>query len=124
MLGGAPDHSHELYLSDKREEPTGDMLAERVPSILGHLREAPEFAAAHSEPLQDQMVLVGELGPARQAWCKWWDRRNGCGVLTDLDDGKPVAVVSSALTTGANVSSRLKYLRSGEFVDYRRVEGA
>merc|ERR1712137_1112392 len=66
--------------------------------------------------------MVGEVGPSRQAWCKWWDGTTGCGELVDLEDNNSVAVVSAALTTGANVSPRVKYLRQGEFVEYRRVD--
>mmetsp|Transcript_44887 Transcript_44887/g.102113 ORF Transcript_44887/g.102113 Transcript_44887/m.102113 type:complete len:316 (+) Transcript_44887:1-948(+) len=121
VLKEVPDASRELYLSDKLEEPTTEVIASRVPSVLGPRMEAPEHGAWHSEPVRDKMEMVGELGPARQGWCKWWDKDTGCGEIVDLDDQGPVAVVSAALTTGANVSPRLKYLRNGEFVEYRRV---
>merc|ERR1740117_1334908 len=65
--------------------------------------------------------MVGEVGPARQAWCRWWNPNSGCGELMDLDDRVSIAVVSIDLQTGANVLPRLKYLHVGEFVEYRRV---
>merc|ERR1712050_41465 len=114
--------TREAYLSDKLEEPSDALLTDRVPRVLGDLSEPPEFGAWHSEPVQEHMELIGEIGPARQAWCKWWDSDTGCGELVDLVDSGPVAVVSAALSTGANVSPRLKFLRQGEFVEYRRVD--
>jgi len=122
VLQEASEETREAYLSDKLEEPSDALLTDRVPRVLGSLSEPPEFGAWHSEPVQEHMELIGELGPARQAWCKWWDSSTGCGEIVDLADHKPVAVVSSALTTAANVSPRLKYLRHGEFVEYRRVD--
>jgi len=122
VLQGAPEEARMAYLTDKLEEPTAAMVSQRMPSVLGPMAEIPEFGAWHSEPVEDQMVMIGETGPARQAWCKWWDRQTGCGELVDLDDQSQVAVVSAALTTAANVSPRLKYLRHGEFVEYRRVD--
>lgn len=122
MLAGASDRAREQYLSDKLEEQTPAMLTQRVPEVLGPTCQAPEFGAWHPEPVQHEMQMVGELGPARLAWCKWWDMNTGCGELVDLDDQSSVAVVSAALTTGANVSPKLKYLTHGEFVEYRRVD--
>jgi len=121
ILQDASDGAREAYLSDKLEEASPAIISQRVPTVLGPTCEAPEFGSWHAEPVEDEMRMVGELGPARQAWCKWWDRVTGCGELVDLDDQSAVAVVSAALTTGANVSPRLKYLRQGEFVEYRRV---
>eukprot|EP00930_Biecheleria_cincta_P040576 TRINITY_DN27797_c0_g1_i1.p1 TRINITY_DN27797_c0_g1~~TRINITY_DN27797_c0_g1_i1.p1 ORF type:complete len:708 (+),score=140.29 TRINITY_DN27797_c0_g1_i1:307-2124(+) len=121
MLAGASDRAREAYLSDNLEEPTPAMLTQRVPEVLGPTCQAPEFGAWHPEPVRHEMQMVGELGPSRLAWCKWWDMNTGCGELVDLDDQSAVAVVSAALTTGANVSPKLKYLTHGEFVEYRRV---
>lgn len=122
LLQEAPDVSRQAYLNDKLEEPTAAMVTKRVPRVLGDATTAPEFSAWHSEPVQEEMQMVGELGPSRQAWCKWWDRATGCGELEDISDNSPVAVVSASLTTGVNVSPRLKYLKHGEFVEYRRVD--
>jgi len=125
ILQGVSDETREAYLGDKLEGQTTEIVTQRLPRVLGPGNsEVPEFGAWHSEPVQDEMILVGELGPSRQAWCSWWDRDSGCGELVDLDDQNPVAVVSASLTTGANVSPRLKYLRNGEFVEYRRVDRA
>jgi len=122
MLQGASDASRDQYWVDKLDVPSAENVAERVPKILGPSLEAPEFGGWHSEQVSDRMAMVGEVGPSRQAWCRWWDESAGCGELVDLDDQLAVAVVSSALQTGANVSPRLKYLRHGEFVEYRRVD--
>lgn len=122
MLQNVPEETRIAYLTDKLDEPTSAVVSQRVPSVLGPLAEAPEFGAWHSEPVQEQMHMIGEVGPARQAWCKWWDNETGCGELVDMDDNSPIAVVSAALSTGANVSPRLKFLRQGEFVEYRRVD--
>mmetsp|Transcript_46635 Transcript_46635/g.129730 ORF Transcript_46635/g.129730 Transcript_46635/m.129730 type:complete len:455 (-) Transcript_46635:50-1414(-) len=117
-----PDEMRRAYCDIKLEDPTAAIVSQRVPTVLGNKAEAPEFAAWHSEPFQDQMQMVGEVGPARTAWCKWWDNKTGCGELIDVVDFSIVAVVSAALSTGANVSPRLKFLHQGEFVEYRRVD--
>merc|ERR1719401_2384662 len=82
----------------------------------------PEFGAWHSEPHNAEMKLIGECGPARKGWCKWWDTNTGCGEVIDIDEKTPVAIVSAALITAANVAPQLKYLVQGEFVEYRRVQ--
>jgi len=122
LLKDAPTETRGQYLQDKLEEPTQEMLAVRMPEVLGPPRDGPEFAAWHVEPYQEEMQMVGELGPARVAWCQWWDRVQGCGQVIDFVDRVAVNVVSAALTTGANVHPQAKYLMQGEFVEYRRVE--
>lgn len=122
LLKDAPTETRGQYLQDKLEEPTQEMLAVRLPEVLGTPRDGPEFAAWHVEPYQEEMQMVGELGPARVAWCQWWDRVQGCGQVIDFVDRVAVNVVSAALTTGANVHPQAKYLMQGEFVEYRRVE--
>ncbi|CAE7578297.1 unnamed protein product [Symbiodinium natans] len=122
LLKDAPTETKCQYLNDKLEEPTHESLAVRFPEVLGPARDGPEFAAWHVEPYQEEMQMVGELGPARVAWCQWWDRVHGCGQVVDYTDKAAVNVVSAALTTGANVHPQSKYLTQGEFVEYRRVE--
>jgi len=122
VLAEASSTTREAYLTDKLEEPNQATITQRVPRVLGPLAEPPEFGGWNSEPVQEHMELIGELGPSRHAWCKWWDPNTGCGELVDVDDESAIAVVSAALTTAVNVSPRLKYLRHGEFVEYRRVD--
>merc|ERR1719291_202760 len=122
VLAEAPEGTREAYLNDKLQDSSEAVTTSRVPRVLGNMTEPPEFGAWHSEPVQEQLELIGDNGPARLGYCKWWDTKTGCGEISDTSERTPVAVVSSALTTAANVSPRLKYLRQGEWVEYRRVD--
>eukprot|EP00913_Durusdinium_trenchii_P022469 g21106.t1 len=123
ILEDASDDVRFDYLNDKLEAGS-EVDQERLPKVLGPARDTPEYSAWHVEPYKEEMHLVGEMGPSRVAYCKWWDRAAGCGELVDRDDKRPVAVVAAALTTGANVTPTAKYLAQGEWVEYRRVPDA
>eukprot|EP00435_Cladocopium_sp_Y103_P052580 s111_g16.t1 len=116
-----PDGVRHSYLNDKLEVPN---LESRLPKVLGPARDTEEYAAWHVEPYSEEMHMVGELGPARVAYCKWWDRARGCGEVVDTVDKGVAAVLAAALTTGANVAPTAKYLVQGEMVEYRRVKDA
>jgi len=116
-----PDTVRHSYLNDKLEANTFDS---RIPKVLGPARDTAEYAAWHVEPYSEEMHMVGELGPARVAYCKWWDRARGCGEVVDAGDQGVAAVLAAALTTGANVAPTAKYLVQGEVVEYRRVRDA
>lgn len=125
-LSNMGEKMRETYFNEKAKTPS---LAQKrlvqetkVPKVLGPTKEAPAYSGWAQVEYTEKMVMVGEVGPARQAWCRWWDRTTGCGELVDLDDEKEIAVVSAALQTGANVFPKMKYLRHGEFVEYRRVD--
>ncbi|CAK9011689.1 unnamed protein product [Durusdinium trenchii] len=122
-IADASDDVRFDYLNDKLEAGS-EVDQERLPKVLGPARDTPEYSAWHVEPYKEEMHLVGEMGPSRVAYCKWWDRAAGCGELVDRDDKRPVAVVAAALTTGANVTPTAKYLAQGEWVEYRRVPDA
>eukprot|EP00929_Paragymnodinium_shiwhaense_P124032 TRINITY_DN9883_c0_g1_i1.p1 TRINITY_DN9883_c0_g1~~TRINITY_DN9883_c0_g1_i1.p1 ORF type:complete len:738 (-),score=197.44 TRINITY_DN9883_c0_g1_i1:58-2271(-) len=105
----------------ERRQQVGSESPFAPPPARGSDRERAHYKGWHSEPPCEGMHLVGELGRARQAWCQWWDAAHGCGELLDLGDRSSVTVVAAALQTGCNVSPRLRSLRRGEFVEYRRV---
>merc|ERR1712032_558349 len=109
MIEGLPENVYTTYVDDMNDTSSS-------PRTLS----LPSGEAA--EPLLDHMVMRGEVGRARQAWCSWWDNDTGCGELIDKVDLKVIAVVSSDLSTAANVLPRLKYLYPKEWVEYRRVE--
>ncbi|CAJ1402260.1 unnamed protein product [Effrenium voratum] len=118
-LKDAPAVVRDAYLNDKQQAfPEVGQL----PKVLGPPRDTAEYSSWHAEPYQEQLRMVGELGPSRQAYCKWWDRTHGCGEVIDTRDERRAAVISQSLTTGGNAAPTAKYLLQGEFVEYRRVE--
>lgn len=120
IIAEAPADARKAFCDGFVEIPSTSRIMATM-RRAGSERVGKAFDGKHSEPFTSDMVMIGEVGPSRQAWCKWWDRDSGCGELVDLDDQNTIAVVAAALTTAANVEPRLKYLRNGELVEFRHV---
>lgn len=128
-LAGAYGGHKENYMRDMRgilddvPEETYATNAADLSDASNHSRSLTRVPSGESdqEPLR-QMVMLGEVGRSRKAWCKSWDNTMGCGELLDLDDQQIVAVDSNDLQVAVNVLPRLKYLVQSEIVEYRRVE--
>jgi len=109
ILDEVPEQTYATNVDDLSDMSNGQQLS-----------SLPSGEAAN--PPLEQMVMLGEVGRSRKAWCKWWDNLKGNGELLDIDDQNTVAVASVDLQIAVNVLDRLKYLVPGEIVEYRRVE--
>lgn len=110
IVEGLPENVYTTYVDDVNDTSSSSRRTLSLP--CGEVTEPP----------LEHMVMRGEVGRARGAWCTWWDNDTGCGELIDSADKERVGVVSSDLQTAANVRAHLKYLYPKEFVEYRRVE--
>jgi len=108
-------------LDDVPEKTYATNVADLSDTSNGQRPPSPSLGEAANSPLE-QMVMLGEIGRSRKAWCKWWDNTKGYGELLDIDDQITVSVASNDLQIAVNVLDQLKYLVPREIVEYRRVE--
>jgi len=121
VFQSAPSTTQQFLYSHKVWMPP-NKTQHRVPSVLGPGKQLPEISGYHSEAWTPEMKMIGEIGPSRIGMCSWWNMEHSCGEVLDRETRETIAVLGSALQTAANVHPKLKYLKQGEWVQYRRVQ--